>query len=191
MPTPRIANAPANLRELTAAFPYAGQLDAILLRPQRGAAARQVDSAQALAGCGLVGDRSAAGKPVANMPGSKRQVTLLQAEHLPVIAALLRRTQIDPLIMRRNLVVSGLNLLAVKALFKDQPMRLVFQAVQGDDVVLEVTGPCEPCSKMEAALGHGAYNVLRGHGGLTARVLVGGTLMVGTAVRCEVAVQAN
>jgi MOSC domain-containing protein YiiM len=36
---------------------------------------------------GLEGDRAAAKAPPANGHGSQRQVTLLQAEHLPLIAA--------------------------------------------------------------------------------------------------------
>ena len=53
-------------------------------------------------------------------------------------------------------------------------------------IVLEITGPCEPCSKMEAVLGMGAYNAMRGHGGVTAKVLVGGELKVGDLVGCHV-----
>ena len=168
------------LRELTARFPRAGRLDQVLLRPARGAPMQVVDVAEALAARGLAGDRSATRAGPGPL-GGKRQVTLIQAEHLAVVAALMRRASVDATLLRRNLVFSGLNLLAARALFKDQPLQLAI----GDAVLLEISGPCEPCSQMEAALGPGGYNAMRGHGGVTARVLQGGLLRVGDAVRCR------
>ena len=57
---------------------------------------------------GLEGDR------FGGRAGNPRQVTLIQQEHLAVIAACLGLEFIDPSILRRNIVVSGINLLALK-----------------------------------------------------------------------------
>ncbi|WP_066331436.1 MOSC domain-containing protein [Azohydromonas lata] len=166
------------LRELVARVPAPGRLEEIWLRPARGTAAVGVAEAVAMDNRGLQGDRSAAGRG-----GGRRQVTLIQAEHLPVLAALLGRPALPASLLRRNLVVSGLNLLAARSPLPAVPLRLWL----GDEVELEITGPCEPCSRMEEALGPGGYAAMRGHGGVTARVLRGGRLRVGDAVRCVVA----
>ena len=165
-----------DLRHLVAEFARAGRLEAIYLRPGRGQPVLRPRECLAVEGVGLEGDRTASGRGA-----GKRQVTLLQAEHLPVVAAFLRRDAIEAADLRRNLVISGVNLLAARSLFADQPVRLLL----GPEVVLEVTGPCEPCSKMEDRLGPGAYNALRGHGGVTARVLRGGKMAIGDEVLCR------
>lgn len=172
----------SDLRALMRQFPSEGRLEAILLRPHRGAPMNRVTEAKALVGRGLQGDRTAAKAP-AQPGGGKRQVSLFQFEHLPLIAAWTGGATVTPEQLRRNLVVSGINLLAARSPFADQAL----QVHVGDAVVLVVTGPCDPCSKMEAALGTGAYNAMRGHGGVTARVLQGGVLRVGDVVRVVLA----
>ena len=96
---------------------------------------------------------------------------LIQHEHLPVIAALSQRAGVTPSRLRRNLVVSGINLLALK----DREFRI-------GNVLLKGTGPCAPCSLMEYNLGPGGYNAMRGHGGITAVVLEAGKIQVGDQV---------
>lgn len=156
------------LARLTRQFPRPGRVDAIVLRPRRGAAARCVDSPQALAGVGLEGDRQ---------QGHKRQVSLFQAEHLPLIAVLQGLTLVDPAQLRRNLVISGVNVAAMKSPLAQRPLHW-----RVGEALIEVFDDCAPCSRMEEALGPGGYNALRGHGGMVARILEGGAIRVGDAV---------
>lgn len=161
-------NPDSPLRVLMETFPRAGCLEWMGLRPERRVPLAGVTHAEVLADHGLIGDHQA------RHPSGKRQVTLIQREHLAAVAALLGRDAVDPALMRRNLVVSGINLLALR----DERFRI-------GDVLFEGTGPCEPCSRMEEVLGPGGYNAMRGHGGITARVLSGGVIAVGDAVTCE------
>ena len=100
-----------NLHHISQQFAKAGRLEQMYLRPQRHAPAILVGQTDVLPGRGLQGDHRAARKPTPTSSG-KRQITLIQAEHLPVIAALMGLPAVEPALLRRNLVVSGLNLLA-------------------------------------------------------------------------------
>lgn len=142
-----------------------GRLDWIGLRPVRLEPVEPV-ARGVVTEDGLQGDHGRAGK---------RAVTLIQAEHLPVIAALVGREAVDPTLLRRNLVISGINLAALRG----RPVRI-------GDVVLQITGPCAPCSRMEAALGHGGYNAMRGHGGWCADVVRPGEFALGDPVSADV-----
>jgi len=99
-------------------------------------------------------------------------VTLIQQEHLSTIASCLHRESVPPALLHRNIVVSGINLLALK----DKTFRI-------GEVLLEYSGPCHPCSRMERQLGPGGYNGMRGNGGITARVLESGEIGLGDEVR--------
>ena len=149
------------LAELQAAFAGPGRVEAILLRPARRAPMVSVDRVE-LTERGLEGDRARRGK---------RALTLIQAEHLAVIAALSGHETIDPMLLRRNLVVSGLNL----AGFRDKRLGI-------GGAVVELTVPAHPCSRMEEVLGHGGYTAMRGHGGMCASVVTPGEITLGAPV---------
>ncbi|HEY5796562.1 MAG TPA: MOSC domain-containing protein [Bosea sp. (in: a-proteobacteria)] len=135
------------------------------LRPVRRAAMQPVEEAMLDSDQGLVGDH------YSSRTGGARHVTLIQAEHLSAIAAYLGREVVTPDLLRRNIVVSGINLAALKG----RRFRL-------GDALLEATGECHPCSRMEEILGDGGYNAVRGHGGITARVVGNGVVRLGDAV---------
>lgn len=149
------------LAELIATHHAMGRVDWIGLRNARLEPLEPVTSAK-IEESGLIGDHGRAGK---------RAITLIQAEHLPVIAALCGREDIPPELLRRNIVVSGINLTALR----NHPMKI-------GTAVLKITSPCAPCSRMEAALGRGGYNAMRGHGGWCAEVLEPGDLRIGDRV---------
>ena len=102
----------------------------------------------------------------------KRQLTLIQQEHLEVVPRILGIKEMPPELLRRNIVVSGIKLLALK-----------HQQFQVREVLLETTGVCAPCSRMEENLGEGGYNSMRGHGGITAKIIQGGQIQIGDTVR--------
>lgn len=150
-----------HLAEIMARHAAAGRVGWIGLRPERLADMSAVPEAF-LGEDGLAGDHARPGK---------RAVTLIQAEHLSVIAALAGLQAVTPDILRRNIVVSGINLTALR----NHPLRL-------GEAVVEITVPCAPCSRMEAALGPGGYNAMRGHGGWCAQVMQPGQVALGDVV---------
>jgi MOSC domain-containing protein YiiM len=162
------AENPTRLDRLLATLPQRGRIEWIGLRPARGEPLLSVSRVEAAPGLGLAGDR------FKGTASSKRQVTLIQAEHLEAVASMLGREPFDPALTRRNLVVSGINLYALRnARFRVGAM------------LLEGTGICAPCEQMERALGPGGFNAMRGHGGITARILEPGVISVGDTVAIE------
>ena len=144
-----------------------GRVEWIGLRPARRADMAVVTEARLDPEAGLIGDRYAG-------RSGNRHVTLIQCENLTAIASHLGLDRVLPEQLRRNILVSGLNLLALK----DRPFRL-------GTALLEMTGDCHPCSRMEEIFGVGGYNAVRGHGGITARVLEGGEVRLGDAIKPE------
>jgi hypothetical protein len=119
-------------------------------------------------GRGIEGDRATRGKR-----GGKRQVTLIRGEDLPLIAERANVAKVHPAQLRRNLVVEGIAF---------DELEGVTVAI-GSSVIVAITGPCDPCSKMNAAIGIGGHEAMLGRGGLTARVVRGGEARIGDSVR--------
>jgi MOSC domain-containing protein YiiM len=155
------------LAELFDSLPRRGRVTWLGSRPARRTPLAACTTLTLDATRGIAGDHYAG-------RSGRRQVTLVQHEHLAVIAALLGRDVIDPAELRRNVVVSGINLLA-----------LAKRRFRIGAAVLEGTGPCHPCSRMEETFGAGGYNAVRGHGGITARVIEGGIVHLGDDVTLD------
>jgi MOSC domain-containing protein YiiM len=153
----------SSLEQLMSHYAKAGTVEWIGIRPAKKAQLISVDSVMLDPSSGLEGDHYAG-------RSGKRQVTLIQAEHLPAIASMMNMESVSPDQLRRNIVVSGLNLMALKN-----------RSFQLGEAMLEYTGTCHPCSRMETSLGAGGYNAMRGHGGITARVTHAGRVNVGDA----------
>jgi MOSC domain-containing protein YiiM len=153
------------MKDLFEIMPQVGQIEWMSIRPVKRGEVQPIAEIEVTVEAGLLGDHY--GKE-----GGKRMVTLIQKEHIDVVESIMK-TEVDPKMLRRNIIVSGINLLALK--------EKVLQI--GDEVQLEVTGICHPCSRMETNLGPGGYNAMRGHGGITAKVLQGGTIRVGDPVK--------
>ncbi|SLN14486.1 MOSC domain-containing protein [Pseudooctadecabacter jejudonensis] len=152
---------PYSFADMLARHAQAGRIEWIGLRPARLENLVSVQSA-ALTDSGLEGDHARAGK---------RALSLIQAEHLPVIASLAGLDKVAPETLRRNVVISGINLTALR----NHPVRI-------GEAIVEFTTVCAPCSRMEKTMGYGAYSAMRGHGGWCATVLQPGLITVGDMV---------
>lgn len=143
-----------------------GRLEWIGLRPERMAPMAVVEQTLAVADRGLQGDRRMNGSK-----GSARQISIISEEFIQSIATNLARSDISPVLLRRNLVVSGINLNALR-----------HQYFQIGEAVFQATALCHPCSRMEAALGKGGLVAMLGHGGLCAKIVESGKIRCGDAV---------
>lgn len=154
-----------SIKELTSQFAQEGRVLLVSIRPERKLVPIVINQVLALAEIGLEGDHYAS-------KGGKRQVTLIAQEHINAVASILGIGEIDPVVLRRNIVTSGVNLHALKD-----------KRFQIGEAILEYTGECHPCSRMEENLGKGGYNAMRGHGGITCKVIQSGSVKLGDQIR--------
>lgn len=143
-----------------------GKLEWIGLRTERRGEVQVVDSVEAIEGLGLAGDHR-----VKKTPGSARQVTLISREYIEQICRHTGHAHINPALLRRNLVISGMNMNLLR-----------YQRLQIGSVILETSALCHPCSRMDEALGAGGAAAMFGYGGLCAKIIQSGHMSVGDVV---------
>ena len=153
--------------ELMKSREFVGRVEWIGVASARRQELQTPDFVDLIAGQGVVGEHHGG-----NVNRPHRQITLIQYEHLEVIARLLGRSEVHPGLLRRNLVVSGINLAS---------LRLARFSV--GNVVLQGTGDCDPCALMDQTLGAGGYAAMVSHGGITATVETSGQIQLGAEVR--------
>ncbi len=144
-----------------------GRLRWIGLRPGHKQEMLSVESTQAIARLGLEGDHRCL-----KTPDSGRQVTIISTEFIRTIETYSGLPHIDPSLLRRNLVVSGINLNALR-----------HQQFCIGDALFEATALCHPCVRMDQTLGRGGAAAMLGYGGLCAKVLESGEIRIGDLVR--------
>lgn len=101
-------------------------------------------------------------------PGSGRQVTLISEEFIQQIAQHMEMDEIAPAQLRRNLVVSGININAIR-----------YQQFRIGEAMFEAGALCHPCARMERALGPGGVAAMLGYGGLCCKILESGEIKRG------------
>ena len=122
---------------------------------------RVVESANVIAGSGIEGDRHAASEGVR----SARQVLLMDEETLQAMSL----SYGD---VRENITTSGIDLYNLP-----EGQRLAL----GDEVVVEITGHCAPCARMDEVR-PGLKDELEGRRGMLSFVVKGGAIQVGDAI---------
>jgi MOSC domain-containing protein YiiM len=126
--------------------------------PAHRAPMQPLTVAQAVADFGLEGDRHA-------KAGSRRQVLLVEKETLDALG-------LAPGMVRENITAQGANLMG---LVPGQRLRL------GHDVVLEVTGTCTPCHRLDEVR-DGLSQEMAERRGVNTRVVAGGPVRLGDAI---------
>jgi hypothetical protein len=141
-----------------------GSVTGILIAPVAEEPLARVDSAVALPGRGLVGDRYAKGEGTFSGPGRGYELTLVEAEVLDEI-------QLSWEDARRNIVTTGLSLNAlVGKRFHVGPVECVGRRL------------AEPCAHLENLARPGLLRPLVHRGGLRADILSSGTISVGDEI---------
>ena len=122
---------------------------------------KEVDSARVITGQGIEGDRHLK----EDGARSRRQILLMDRETLGDFS-------LDDGIIRENITVVGMDFASLEA---------GDRVSIGEDVVLEITGECEPCARMDE-IRSGLQHELDGRRGMLAYAENGGLISVGDVI---------
>lgn len=131
----------------------------LFVKPGHGQPMQPRESVEAVTGSGIAGD--------AAFGTTRRQILVIDQESLSAF-------DLHPGDVRENIVTRGLALRGVPA----------GSRIRIGPVALEVTGDCTPCDYIDG-LRPGLRGEIAGQRGLLTRVVEGGTISVGAAVRLE------
>lgn len=146
--------------------PGEGRVEGIFITGEAAAACEAVESAEAKAGAGLVGDRYSTGEGTYSPRGGAGRHLTLVTQLAGVAAGL------QPGESRRNIETSGIDLLAlIGKRFAIGPVECVG------------VRDCPPCAHLESLTADGVKDALEGQGGLRADIVTSGTIAVGDSIR--------
>jgi MOSC domain-containing protein YiiM len=120
----------------------------------------ELESIECIAGKGIVGDRFFGFKE-----DYKGQVTFFSQEVYERLCEQFQISDVPPSIFRRNIITQGVDL-----------NTLIGQKFEIQGIRFLGTQESAPCYWMNQAFAEGAEEAMKGHGGLRAKILTGGTL---------------
>jgi MOSC domain-containing protein YiiM len=151
--------------------PGTGEVLSIHIAPKREAPTQSVNSAHAIPGRGLEGDRySREAGTYSDRPGPWRELTLIEVEAIEAMARD-NDVRIEPGEARRNVVTRGAAL-----------NHLVGREFRVGEVRLRGIRLCEPCAHLEGLTRKGVLGGLVHRGGLRAQILTEGRIRVGDPI---------
>ncbi len=140
-------------------------IKSIIIRPERRATPIRINEAK-INSTGIEGDHYA-------KPNGKRQVTIIAEDQLAEMTGIVGFQGDAHVACRRNILVESLP----KENLEGKYITL------GEDVILEITGYCTPCSRMEENFGKGAIDAFSQRAGWVARVISQGSISTGDIVK--------
>ena len=150
-----------------------GKVEWIGIRENQGDI-KSLNSVIAIKGEGLEGDK------ITSKKSKKRQVTLMQKEHISVILSLAQEKDKNRIkniqyYFKRNLLISYCNIQNLKGKIFTIGGAKFFG-----------TGDCKPCKKIENLLGTKMLDAMQGMGGITAVVEETGRIKINDRLKLEI-----